>query len=173
MRIIVTGGSGMLGHCLMGLARDRYDVWGSYHTHRVDIPGCAMFKMDVTDEAEVRAELNTIRPDSVVHAAALTDVDECEKSPEKCKLINSEGTKIAAKVTQDLGAQFIYISSDYVFNGPTGGYREGDTPDPVNRYGESKLLAEEYARQLCSGPLIVRTRMFGLKLPPRIGMMEG
>jgi dTDP-4-dehydrorhamnose reductase len=131
-----------------------------------------MFRMDVTNESEVRAELNAIKPDLVVHAAALTDVDECEKSPEKCRHINSEGTKITAKVAQALGAQFVYISSDYVFNGVTGNYSEGDSPDPVNHYGESKLLAEQYARQLCSRLLIVRTTIFGLKLPPRIGMME-
>ena len=172
MKIVVTGGSGMLGHCIIRLACRRYEIWGSYHTHHVEIPGCAMFRMDVTNESEVRAELNAIKPDFVVHAAALTDVDECERSPEKCRRINSEGTKITAKVAQDLGALFVYISSDYVFNGVTGNYREGDSPDPVNHYGESKLLAEQYARQLCSRLLIVRTTIFGLKLPPRIGMME-
>jgi len=172
MKIVVTGGSGMLGHCIIRLACGRYEIWGSYYTHHVEIPGCTMFKMDVTNESEVWAELNAIKPDFVIHAAALTDVDECEKSPDKCRRINSEGTKITAKVAQDLGAQFVYISSDYVFNGVTGNYSEGDIPDPVNRYGESKLMAEQYARQLCSRLLIVRTTMFGLKLPPRIGMME-
>jgi dTDP-4-dehydrorhamnose reductase len=172
MRIVVTGGSGMLGHCLMRLARRRHEVWGSYHTHPVEIPGCSLFAMDVTHESEVRAQLEAVKPDVVVHTAALTDVDECERSPEKAKRINSEGTRITAKISQELGAQLVYISSDYVFNGAHGTYSETDAPDPVNCYGESKLSAEEYAQQLCSRLLIVRTTMFGLKLPPRIGLME-
>src|SRR5438128_3542317 len=98
MRIVVTGGSGMLGHCLMRRACCQHQVWGSYHTHRVEIPGCSTFSMDVTDESQVRAQLAACDPEVVIHTAALTDVDECERSPEKAKLINSEGTRITAKI---------------------------------------------------------------------------
>jgi dTDP-4-dehydrorhamnose reductase len=173
MRIIVTGGSGMLGHCLMGSARSRHEVWGSYHTHPVDIQGCSMFAVDVTDEAQVKAQFSTIQPDVVIHTAGLTDVDACERSPHKAESINSEGTKTAAKIAADLGAHFVYISSDYVFDGAKGNYSEQDPPRPVNHYGRSKLLGEEYARQVCARLLIVRTTMFGLKIPPQAGMMEG
>ena len=172
MRIVVTGGSGMLGHCLMRLAQRRHEVWGSYHTHPVEMPGCSMFAMDVTDEAAVRTQLEPIKPDVVIHTAALTDVDECERAPEKAKRINSEGTKIAARVAEALGAALVFISSDYVFDGAKGNYDEQDHPSPVNCYGESKLLGEEYARQFSTRLLILRTTMFGLKIPPRIGLME-
>ena len=172
MRVVVTGGSGMLGHCLMRLARSQHEVWGSYHTHPVDIPGCSMFPMNVTDESEIRARLKPIKPDVVIHTAALTDVDECERSPEKAKCINSEGTKTTAKIAAEIGAQFAYISSDYVFNGATGNYQERDTPSPVNAYGDSKLLGEKYAQETSTRLLIVRTTMFGLKIPPRVGLME-
>lgn len=172
MRMVVTGASGMLGHCLMRLARRKHEVWGSYHTHRVTIPGCSMFAMDLTDEAEARARLRSIKPDIVVHAAALTDVDECERSPAKAQSINSEGTKITAKIAEELGAGLVYISTDYVFDGAKGNYVENDAPSPVNGYGKSKLLGEQFARQCCSRVLILRTTMFGLKLPPRSGMLE-
>jgi dTDP-4-dehydrorhamnose reductase len=172
MRIVVTGGSGMLGHCLLQQARRDHDVWGSYHTHPVELPGCSMFAMDVTDEAEVRARLKAIAPDLVIHTAALTDVDECEKSPAKAERINSEGTRTTAKIAEELGARFVFLSSDYVFNGAKGNYGEEDSPSPVNQYGRSKLLGEAYARQSCSRLLIVRTTMFGLKIPPQAGMME-
>ena len=172
MRIVVTGGSGMLGHCLMRLAQRRHEVWGSYHTHPVDIPGCSTFALDVTGDAEVRTRFEEIKPDVVIHTAALTDVDECERSPEKAKWINGEGTKITARVAEAIGAPLVFISSDYVFDGAKGNYDEEDHPNPVNSYGESKLLGEEYARRFSARPLIVRTTMFGLKIPPRIGLME-
>jgi dTDP-4-dehydrorhamnose reductase len=69
-------------------------------------------------------------------------------------------------------ARFVYISTDYVFDGEKGDYREEDAPGPVNRYGESKLLGEEWVRRCCSGALILRTTMFGLKIPPTKGLME-
>ena len=172
MRIVVTGGSGMLGHCLMRRACRQHQVWGSYHTHRVEVPACSTFAMDVTDEAQAGDQLKALKPEVIIHTAALTDVDECERTPEKAKKINSEGTKITARIAEELGARLVYISSDYVFNGETGSYAEGDLPDPVNRYGESKLLAEQYAQQFCSRVLIVRTTIFGLKVPPIIGLME-
>ena len=162
----------MLGHCLMRLAQGRHEVWGSYHNHPIDIPGCSTFAMDVTDEVDVRTRLEGIQPDVVIHTAALTDVDECERSPEKAKRINSEGTEITARVAETIGAPLIFISSDYVFDGAKGNYAEEDHPSPVNCYGESKLLAEEYARRFSRRLLIVRTTMFGLKISPQIGLME-
>jgi dTDP-4-dehydrorhamnose reductase len=172
VRILVTGGSGMLGHCLLRVAQRRHEVWGSYHTHRVHLPGCSTFSLDITKAAAVRAQLTSIRPDVVIHTAALTDVDECERSPNKARQVNSDGTLIAAKLTEELGARFVYISTDYVFGGGTGDYREEDSAAPVNEYGKTKIAAEAYTRQHCSSALIIRTTMYGLKLPPKIGMME-
>ncbi|MBI2532810.1 MAG: SDR family oxidoreductase [Deltaproteobacteria bacterium] len=172
MRIVVTGGSGMLGHNLLRQAVLSHEVWGSYHTHRVDVQGCAMFAMDVTAEADSRDQLKAIRPHCVVHTAGLTDVDLCERSPQTARAINSEGTRITATIAEEMGAQLIYLSTDYVFDGEKGDYSERDAPSPVNHYGRSKLLGEELARQSCSRLLIIRTTMFGRKIPPRAGMME-
>lgn len=172
MRIVVTGGSGMLGHNLMRLARREHEVWGSFHTHRVEIPGCSMFSMDLRDEKESKSQLKSIRPDVVIHTAGLTDVDECERRPEAARTINGRGTRILAEGAEEVKARFVYISTDYVFDGEKGDYSEEDAPGPVNRYGESKLLGEEWVRRCCSGALILRTTMFGLKIPPRKGLME-
>jgi dTDP-4-dehydrorhamnose reductase len=172
MRIFVTGGSGMLGHRFMRLAAPRHQVFGTYHTHPVAIAGCSSVALDITDEEAVQAEFKSVRPEVVVHTAALTDVDGCERSPEKARQINSHGTAIVAKVTQQWGGHFIYISTDYVFDGSTGNYVETDLPRPVNEYGASKFFGEEYARQNCACVSIIRTTMFGLKLPPQVGMME-
>ncbi len=172
MKVVVTGGSGMLGHRLARLARQEHEVWGTYHTQKVDIEGCTMVVLDVSDEGQVRERLRDIDPDVVIHTAALTDVDECERAPDKAALINGGGTRIVAAMCEKLGAHFVYISTDYVFDGSRGGYREEDRPIPVNQYGKSKLLGETWALQHCSRALIVRTTMYGLKVPPKFGMME-
>lgn len=172
MKIVVTGGSGMLGHNLMRLACREHEVWGSYHTHRVDIPGCRLFELDLADALDCAEQLKSIRPDVVVHTAALTDVDECEREGKKASRINVDGTGLLAEATEQVGGRFVYLSTDYVFDGERGDYREEDSPSPVNRYGETKLVGENLARQRCSKALILRTSMYGLKLPPQMGMME-
>jgi len=173
VKILITGGSGMLGHCLMQQAAARHEVWGTYHTHPVILPGGSLVALDVTDELAVRRLFQAIQPDVVIHTAALTDVDECERQPEKARTINSGGTALTAKIAEEMGAHYIYVSTDYVFNGGGGGFDEQSTPDPVNQYGASKLLGEQWAAENCSRVLIVRTTIFGLKLPPVVGMMEG
>lgn len=172
MRILVTGASGMLGHNLARLASRENKVWGSFHTHPVLIPGCTMFPMQLTNERELKTQVTSIAPDVVIHTAALTDVDECEKQAEVTNRINAQGTRILAAVAEELRARFVYISTDYVFDGETGNYSEEDAPSPVNHYGESKLLGEEFARRCCSQALVLRTTMFGLKVSPRTGLIE-
>lgn len=162
----------MLGHRLMRMARKEHDVWGTYHTQNVNIEGCTMVSLDVTNEGQVRDRLCAIGPDIVIHTAALTDVDECERVPNKAETINGGGTRLVAAISEELGARFIYISTDYVFDGARGAYREEDRPNPVNHYGKSKLLGETLALQNCPRALIVRTTMYGLKVPPKVGMME-
>jgi len=172
MKLVVTGGSGMLGHDLLRRACREHQVWGSFHAHPVDMPGSSMFPLDLAKEQDLAAKLAVIKPDAIVHTAALTNVDECERQPEMAKRINGQGTKLMAEIAEELNARFVYISTDYVFDGDSGGYREDDAPNPVNRYGESKLQGEEWVRRCCSQALILRTTMFGFKIPPQKGLME-
>lgn len=172
MRIVVTGGSGMLGHCLMRRAVPKHQLFGTYHTHPVEISGCNLARLDITDDKMVDSMVKALRPDVVIHTAALTDVDACERAPEKARRINSDGTAIVAKATEQAGAHLIYVSTDYVFDGSKGNYVETDEPNPVNQYGASKYLGEENAQQNCTATTIIRTTMFGLKLSPQVGMIE-
>lgn len=162
----------MLGHCLMQQAAAGHEVWGTYHTHPVILPNGSLVALDVTDEHAVRRLFQAIRPDAVIHTAALTDVDECERNPAKARTINSGGTAITAKIAAEIGAHYVYVSTDYVFDGSGGGFDEESLPAPVNQYGATKLLGEQWATKNCSRTLIVRTTIFGLKLAPLVGMME-
>jgi dTDP-4-dehydrorhamnose reductase len=101
--------------------------------------------------------LQGFKPDAIVHAAALTDVDRCEREQDLANAVNCEATKAIAKCANDLGAFFIYVSTDYVFDGKRGMYSEDDAPRPVNFYGYTKLRGEQSVREILSEYLIVRT----------------
>jgi len=90
--------------------------------------------------------VDRMRPDVVVHSAALTDVDRCERERELAYKMNVEGTRAVAMAAKKAGSFLVYISTDYVFDGLAGMYRDDDSPNPVSYYGYSKLLGEQFCR---------------------------
>ena len=147
MKILITGASGLYGSKLAKLALDRgIEVYSS------DIQGLSTYgsfvKLDIAGKAQVDEAFSSIKPDVVVHAATLTDVDKCELNKALAWKVNVEGTKNIAEASQKAGAFLIYISTDYVFSGDKGCYVESDSPDPVNYYGLTKVVAEEIVQTL-------------------------
>lgn len=143
MKVLLTGGQGRLGTELRALLPG------------VVAPSSA--EMNVTDGARVLAVAQRERPEVVVHAAAYTDVGGAERERRRCWAVNVEGTRHVAAAANAVGAKLVHISTDYVFSGERGNYREDDTPGPaVNFYALTKLVAEEAARAAAQH-LIVRT----------------
>ena len=143
MKIFLTGGNGRLGTELKAL-----------------IPGMVApgsSELDITDLGSVLDVVRRERPDLIVHAAAYTNVGGAEKNREQCWAVNVEGTRHMAQAANEVGAKLLHVSTDYVFGGEQGSYRESDTPGPVvNYYSLTKLVAEEAARA-ATRHLIVRT----------------
>lgn len=142
MKLLITGASGLYGSKLAELALDRgIDVYSS------DIQNLStagnFVKLDIYGKAQVDTAFDAIKPDVVVHAATLTDVDKCELNKDLAWKVNVDGTKNIAQATKRIEAFLVYISTDYVFSGEKGNYVESDSPEPVNYYGLTKLLAEE------------------------------
>ncbi len=142
MKLLITGASGLYGSKLAQLALARgIEVYSS------DIQSLSVFgkfvKLDISVKTQVDESFKVIKPDVVVHAATLTDVDKCETNKELAWKINVEGTKNIVEAAHDAGSFLIYISTDYVFSGEKGLYKETDKPDPINYYGVTKLKAEE------------------------------
>lgn len=141
MKLLVTGASGLLGSKLCELAiRKNYEVYSAYNQHK-PLHGTSI-QFDVTDRITVDEIFEKIRPEAVVHAAALTNVDKCELEKELAWKINVEGTRNIAKSCREHHAFLIYVSTDYVFDGEKGIYRETDNPAPINYYGLTKLEGE-------------------------------
>lgn len=134
---LVTGAGGLLGRTVArALVDDGHEVHALAHEH-----------LDVGDLAAVQSAFATIRPEFVVHCAALTDVDRCEREPDLAWRVNAEGPGYVASSAAEVGAEVVAISTDYVFDGEKGSYVETDDTNPIQGYGHAKLAGEERVRE--------------------------
>ena len=156
MKLLITGATGLYGSKLAQLALSRGIEVYSGDTLQ-PAPYGTTIKLDITDKTLVDAAFEAAKPDVVIHAAALTDVDKNELNRELAWKVNVEGTTNMANAAKKNGAFLIVISTDYVFDGEKGNYKETDLPSPVSFYGYSKLKAEEAARKILPDCCIART----------------
>jgi dTDP-4-dehydrorhamnose reductase len=143
MKLLVTGGSGLMGSKVAELGLQKgYTVYCGY-AHHLPEQGVAV-KLDLMDGPSIGEVVRASRPEVIIHTAALTDVDLCEMNKDLAYRMNVLGTKALAEAANEVGAFSVYTSTDYVFDGSRGMYREDDATTPVNYYGYSKLLGESY-----------------------------
>ncbi|MEM1983623.1 MAG: dTDP-4-dehydrorhamnose reductase [Ignisphaera sp.] len=161
MRILLTGATGLLGYNLLNLLIGKgYEIVATHRKTfvKVGVDNVKWVNIDLENEQEVANVVKDIRPDIVIHAAAYTDVDGCEVYKEKAFKTNYLATKAIAHSASRLGSFIIYVSTDYVFDGEKGMYKESDIPNPVNFYGLTKLLGEIAVLDMFSkSSLVVRT----------------
>lgn len=158
MKIFVTGASSTPGYKIMHILKLKgYKVYAQYNRNKVDVEDVESFKLDLTNFSRVIDVLDEVKPDAIIHAAAIGDVDLCEENKELAIRVNYEVTKILAKFSLRRGAYFIYISTDYVFDGEKGLYSEEYPPNPINFYGLTKLLGEVATSSILDNYIIVRT----------------
>ena len=160
MKVLITGISGMLGVDLYQTLREEYEVVGfdikEFPSTSFSPPPAQ--RGDITRIDEVKRAFHELTPDLVVHTAAYTDVDGCEKNPDKAYKVNALGTQNVCLASQDLNIPVMYISTDFVFDGNKGSpYLEFDQPHPISIYGRSKLAGEDYVKTLLNRYFIVRT----------------
>lgn len=154
LKILVTGGSGLLGSKIVEAAKKEYEVIPAHNTASL-FPNS--IKIDITAEGEVSRILSEFKPDAVIHAAAETNVDKCETDKKHAWKVNVEGTKNIATACNKIGAKLVYISTDYVFDGKKGSYTEEDKPNPINYYGLTKLEGEKHVTKICKNHVIARS----------------
>jgi len=160
-KVLITGSNGLLGQNLIKILRGNpdYQLFALSRSPNVypDQDGYTFIQLDLTEEAAVNKLAKDILPDVIVHAAAMTQVDPCELNPADCESINVDATRNIAKLAGRCGSHLVYISTDFVFSGENGPYREEDQVDPVSIYGESKLAGERITMKLSVPWSIVRT----------------
>lgn len=165
MKVLVTGVNGQLGHDMMlELKRRNHEPIGSGSgTEYRGSDGVAAMpyeQMTITDAENVKAVLNRVHPDAVIHCSAWTAVDaaEEEENREKVFSLNVTGTRYIAEACREIGAKLVYLSTDYVFDGQGTRPWQPDDKDyaPLNVYGQSKLEGEFAVRETLERAFIVR-----------------
>lgn len=151
MRILITGSNGLLGQKLIAVLRNDPEVEllaTSRGADRTAAPLGGRYRpMDIVDKASVDAVIGDFGPDAIIHTAAMTNVDACELDPAACRLQNVTATKLLVQAAKRHGSHFIFLSTDFIFDGKHGPYREEDAPAPLSVYGHSKLDGERIVQQ--------------------------
>jgi len=159
-KILVTGGSGLLGSNISKIATSRYEVFATYNKNKVSMDNVSYFQADLSIKGDLE-EIEQIKPEFIIHCAALTNMDFCEENPADAYNGNVLASIHVAEVARKIGSYLIYISTDSVFNGEDGNYSESDIPDPISVYGKTKLEAEQKVLSICPHSCVVRTNIYG------------
>ena len=159
-RLLITGGSGLLALNWACARREAWRVVLGTHRHGVRLAGVDSRPLELEHPDRLGHQLDELAPDVVVHAAALTGVDQCEADPDRARHVNAELARNVAAATAARGIRLLHISTDHLFDGRRSGYREDDAPAPLNQYARSKLLGEElcfsYNRHFAVPVMIIR-----------------
>lgn len=146
MKILITGGAGLLAGYLIETAPSWADLSATWHVKPIECDGSALEQCELTDRTALRELLARLRPDWVVHAAGIGNVDLCQKDPGATRRANVGGTENVIDSCRAAGCRLLYVSTNAVYRGDTPPYAEGAPQDPVNEYGRQKKECEELVR---------------------------
>ncbi|CAF1050388.1 unnamed protein product [Rotaria magnacalcarata] len=160
MKVFIVGASGLVGsHCLAHFKEQGWIVKGSHCNFATDT---TCYYNTLQPHNDQNFDVVSFGPEVIVHCAALTNVDYCEKHEKESYENTLESTRHVCELAIKCGARVVYISTDYVFDGNSGPYQENDTPNPINVYGKHKFLAEQLVRTSVIDSLVLRvTNVYG------------
>lgn len=156
MKFLVTGSTGLVGtQVVKDLSKSNFQVYSCYHNTKPEygIP----LQMDLTNFEKLSRLTDEIKPDVIIHLAAMTNVDLCETEKKLALKINGKSTEILSRQAARQKSFFVYVSTDYVFDGESGMKKETDLPNPINHYGITKLEGEKAVQDVASSWCIART----------------
>ena len=153
MKAFITGAEGALGTAVQNVL----------HHDGISFVATDIKQLDIVDYRKVNETLLKHRPDVILHFAAVSNVDSCEQNKDLAFRVNAQGTLGLATIARKIGAKLLYVSTNFVFDGtkdePYGEYAQ---PNPLNEYGNTKLLGEHYVKDICDRYYIIRTSwLFG------------
>ncbi len=162
MKILVTGANGLLGQALIKqLLEKNYEVVatgkGPSRLIIAAVQNYTYYELDLTDGPVVQKFIIDAKPAVIIHAAAMTQVDQCELNKPDCYNINVTATRFIIDAAKIISAGIIYVSTDFIFDGENGPYKETDEPMPINYYGSTKLVAEKAVMESGLSWAIART----------------
>ncbi len=145
MRILITGSNGLLGQKIVRQALKKGIIFlatSKGENRNPDCPGENYQSLDICKEDDIAFVFTDFQPTHVIHTAAITNVDACELNPEECELVNVIASRYLFEASQKINAHFQLLSTDFIFDGEKGNYKETDEPNPLSVYAKSKVDGE-------------------------------
>ena len=144
MKLLVLGGSGLIGNALLKNSKNEFDILTTFYKNHISIKNVRSFQYSFPNDLNnLRELLEKEKPDVLVNTMGYSNIDFCELNKSDTEMLHVEVTEKICKICENIGTKQIFLSSDYVFDGEKGNYSEDDVPNPVNYYGLSKLKAEQ------------------------------
>ncbi len=166
-KVLITGSNGLLGQKLISLLVQQADIQliaTSRGANRMNFTdGYQYQEMDITDAEQVAEVIENVRPDAIIHTAAMTNVDECEIRKDLSWTMNVKAVEYLVEACEKHQIFLCHLSTDFVFDGQSGPYSEEDLPSPISFYGWSKYAAEEIVkRSKCPWSIIRTVLVYGI-----------
>ncbi len=160
-RILFTGGSGLLALNSALYLRNDFEVYLGLHSRIINLEGVHTCILDLENEQALEKEIIRIKPDILINAAGMTNVEACELKPNEADTLNAIVPGVLARLSKKLNIYFVHISTDHLFDGTKSFQTEEDTISPLNVYGKSKAKGEQEVLKNNNEALIIRTNFFG------------
>ena len=160
-KLLIVGGSGLLGINWACLVRDDFKVIIALHNRNISLDGVVTEKISIESNETLFEDFNRIMPDIVVNAASLTSVEACEKNFNKAKEVNTDAASNIAIVCEELKIKLVHISTDHIFSGKNQFSDEYCKASPLNNYARTKYQAEIEVKNSNPSSLIIRTNFYG------------
>lgn len=159
-KILITGANGLLGQKLVEqlVTEGKFEVIATGKgACRLKSGGYIYQELDITDPDQVNEVITRLAPETIIHSAAMTNVDQCELNQNECLIVNVKATEYLVHAAEKIHSHFIFVSTDFIFSGENGPYGEEAEATPVNFYGETKLTGEELVKNAKTSWAIART----------------
>ena len=172
MRYLVTGASGLLGLNFSLNKADAHSIVGVVNQNPLGAVPFEVKTLDLSDPDVLEPLIDEVRPDVVLNCAAIANLEVCEKNPELAWKLNAELPGNLSKLALRKGYKLVHISTDAVFNGIKGEYREEDEVNPLSIYAETKYQGERKVAEFCKDAIIARVNFYGFSLNGRRSLVE-
>jgi len=173
MRILLTGASGLLGlNIALALDGKEHQVFGVANTPPLQWVNFKSIQAELTGEGALERLFAEVKPEAVIHCAAIANVDECESKPELAETINAALPGRIAALAAQHGAKMVHISTDAIFDGQKGDYLESETPNPLSVYAKTKLGGEQSTAAANADALIARVNFYGWSMSGKRSLAE-
>jgi len=161
-KLFILGIGGLTGSKLAMLAIDDFEIYGSYNLRNPKLTFVKNVKLDISDTSKLKETLSNIRPDILINACAINNVDFCETHRDEAKKINIDTVEQLCKISDSFGIKLVHLSSDSVFDGTKSlPYVEDDIQNPVNYYGYTKLMGEKMTLKNPNNLVVRTTVLYG------------